>query len=414
MGTTVKGEQTMDVYLGDAHVGFLGQGADARPEFEYLPAWRAQGWPLSVSLPLRPDADPVKVSNWFRQLLPDPDVCRRIGRRVDVSVANDVALLEILAGDAPGGVHLYRGGSSAGGKGRVYRPLNEHELHELVSLALQRPLLAGVEDIHLLLSGDGDKLPLFCDGVRLYVPLGDSVSSHIVRFQPDLASEELEIEAFCMMLARVMGLPVVDCSLRDGVDRLLLVERFDRVLRNGFAQRLHQESFCQALGLAPGLRYEHEGGASLGDCFGLLRRYSTCPARDIKALLDWVVFTTLIRDGASHAGRLALLLSAEGPRLAPFSGLRCGSWQAEGRAAMAIGGCYEYEALGERHWRALAEETGIHYRLIRQRLCLLADRILPASRSAAETFRRRHGECRGVGRVIGTIMSAVASFPWLK
>ena len=414
MGRTMTGVQSSDVFLGDAHVGFLAQGDDGHLRFEYQSDWCVRGWPLSISLPLRSAPDPVKATNWFRQLLPDPDVCRRIADHIDVSLANEGGLLKELAGDAPGSIHVAHGVGDNNGEGSSYRPLNEHELHELLFLTQQRPLLAGVENVHLLLAGSGDKLPLFCDGVRLYVPLGDSFSSHIVRFQPDLASEALENEAFCMMLARAMGLPVVDCQLRDGVDRLLLVERIDRAVRDGQVQCLHQETFCQALGLPPGRFFEQEGGASLKDCFELLRHYSIRPAVDIRALLDWVIFTTLIGASGSHAGRLALLLSADGPYLAPFSGICCTIWRSGGRAAMAIGGCYEYEALGERHWRVLAEETGIHFRLIRQRLCLFADRLLPAGRATAETFRRQYGESHSLGQIIATLMSAAGTLSWLK
>ncbi len=408
------GRYVVGVCLGDEPIGLLGHDDGGLLDFDYLPQWREAGQPLSVSMPLTQELDPVRVSNWFRRLLPDPDVCRAMGHYLDISLANDAGLLAALGGDAPGAITMTPGPGYTPGSARAYRPLNEHELHELLILAIQRPLLAGVEDVRLLLAGNGWKLPLFCDGVRLYVPLGCSVSSHVVRFQPDLASGMLENEAFCMQLARAMGLPVVDCRLRDGVDRILLVERFDRRVCDERVVRLHQESFCQALGTAPGRVFEQEGGPSLGDCFALLRRCSIRPAADIKALLDWVIFTALIRASACHAGRLALLLSPRGPRLAPFSGLRTGGPGSTSRAAMGIGGCYDYASLGEAHWRSLATETGIHFRLVRQRLWFYADRILPTSRAVAESFRRQYGECRSVGQIIGTLMSAVGKLDWLN
>jgi len=41
----------------------------------------------------------------------------------------------------------------------------------------------------------------------------------------------------------------------------LLVERYNRLIdAQGHRQRLHQEDFCQALGVVPEMKYENEGG----------------------------------------------------------------------------------------------------------------------------------------------------------
>lgn len=52
----------------------------------------------------------------------------------------------------------------------------------------------------------------------------------------------------------------------------LLVERYDRVLKDDAQhqpqlQRLHQEDFCQALGVVPELKCQNEGGPGLAQCF---------------------------------------------------------------------------------------------------------------------------------------------------
>ena len=48
-------------------------------------------------------------------------------------------------------------------------------------------------------------------------------------------------------------------------------------------ERLHQEDFCQALGIVSETKYQKEGGPSLKQCFGLLREVSSTP------VVDWRV-----------------------------------------------------------------------------------------------------------------------------
>ena len=52
---------------------------------------------------------------------------------------------------------------------------------------------------------------------------------------------------------------------------MLIVERFDRRwASDGWLMRLPQEDFCQALGVAPALKYEVHGGLGIADCMRLL------------------------------------------------------------------------------------------------------------------------------------------------
>lgn len=61
-----------------------------------------------------------------------------------------------------------------------------------------------------------------------------------------------------MALAMRLKLSVASTSIRRVADRVyLLVERYDRLRQpDGSLQRLHQEDFCQALGVAPEYKYQ--------------------------------------------------------------------------------------------------------------------------------------------------------------
>ncbi len=72
-----------------------------------------------------------------------------------------------------------------------------------------------------------------------------------------------------------------------GSTRYLQVLRYDRKsLDGGLLERIHQEDFCQALGIPPALKYQQEGGPNLKQCFGLVRSISAVPGPDVLHLFD--------------------------------------------------------------------------------------------------------------------------------
>jgi len=90
-------------------------------------------------------------------------------------------------------------------------------------------------------------------------------STHI--FKPEIAEypNTVENEAFCMRLAKRLGLSVADVqtTVMKG-RRLIIIERYDRIVqRDGTVERVHQEDFCQATGTPPENKYEEDGGPSL-------------------------------------------------------------------------------------------------------------------------------------------------------
>ena len=93
-----------------------------------------------------------------------------------------------------------------------------------------------------------------------------------------------------------------------GDRRFLLVERYDRVADpQGRIQRLHQEDFCQALGVIPEIKYQNEGGPDLAQCFELVRRVTWPNAPHVLRLLDYVTFNALMGNHDAHAKNFSLL-----------------------------------------------------------------------------------------------------------
>jgi len=90
-----------------------------------------------------------------------------------------------------------------------------------------------------------------------------------------------------MALAKKIGLTVPKVNIIKIPEEVHVVERYDRYYDElGTVHPIHQEDFCQAIGLMAETKYEVEGGPSLADCFALIDRFSSSPALDRKSLLN--------------------------------------------------------------------------------------------------------------------------------
>ena len=120
-----------------------------------------------------------------------------------------------------------------------------------------RPLLAGRIGLRLSLAGAQSKLPVVLVGDRVALPAPGQPTTHILK--PPIARfpATTENEALMMSLAAALGLPVAPATARITSGRpYLLVTRYDRRYdESGRAHRLHQEDFCQAMGIPPERRY---------------------------------------------------------------------------------------------------------------------------------------------------------------
>lgn len=387
----------LSVFLQDELIGNLRLDRRRRFTFQYDPAWigKPGALPLSISLRLREEPfDDDESRPFFANLLPEADIRRAVARRLGISEHNDFALLEAIGGECAGAVSVLPAGAPLSHEGR-YRALDEEELHDIVISLPARPFLAGEDGLRLSLAGAQNKLPVYVDNDRICLPMGSYPSSHILKPPIRDLPHTVENEAFCMTLAGRLGLPVPFANIRQGKDTLYLVDRYDRKRdATGKLARLHQEDFCQALGVPPDQKYESEGGPSLNRCFSLLRDYSIRPALDQKHLLNWVVFNYLIGNADAHAKNISLLLTSDGPALAPFYDLLCTGVYKEltDKLSMKIGGENRPEWIQSRHWERLSGDVMIKPRLVMSTLHGMAERITGISKGLAEEFRGTYGE----------------------
>ncbi|MDH5728857.1 MAG: type II toxin-antitoxin system HipA family toxin, partial [Gammaproteobacteria bacterium] len=265
---------------------------------------------------------------------------------------------------------------------------------QLIQAIPTRPLLAGEAGIRLSLAGAQNKLPIRYRNGQVSLPYGRAASTHIIK--PAITHYESSVmnEWFCMRLAKLMDLPVPDVLIIGTETPVYCVERYDRIIvTDEHVERLHQEDFCQALGVAADVKYEKEGGPSLRDCFGLIRSASIQPAKDLNTALKWVVFNYLIGNADAHAKNIALLLTQQGPRLAPFYDLMCTAIY-EGlsdRLAMKIGNEDRPDWVIERRWNDMANDLEIDYKLVRRLLAAMSHKITNVAAQLQDHCSSRYG-----------------------
>lgn len=384
--------RTLDVYVGDDIVGQLVQDDGGQMLFGYAETWlnKPGAVSLSQSLPLRNERFKTQECRaFFAGILPEEAKREIIAGNLGISARNDYAMLERIGGECAGAVTFVPAGGALPERSYDYRRLSDKELAGILRELPRRPLLAGDEGIRLSLAGAQDKVAVRIEQGEVSVPLGGAPSTHILKPAVERFEGVVFNEALCMELAAAAGLPAAGVETRnaDGVD-FLVVERYDRHHRESAGaeptlERLHQEDFCQALGIVSEMKYQKEGGPSLKQCFALLRDVSSAPVIDLARLLDAVIYNYLVGNNDAHGKNFSLLYrqlekGGRETRLSPLYDIVSTVYYPElsRNMAMKIGGEYSSEKIAARDFEKLAEEAGLGRALVRRRVPELADTVM--------------------------------------
>jgi serine/threonine-protein kinase HipA len=410
----------LDVYLHEYLVGLLEQDDRGDINFQYAESWLAapNTIPLSQSLPFRTEPfSRRECAGFFGGILPEGEKREVIARNLGVSARNDFAMLAEIGGECAGAVTFIPSGTGLPPEGNSYRLLTDAELAQTLRRLPRRPLLAGEEHMRLSLTGAQDKLAVRIDRDQLFLPLDGAPSTHILKPAIELYPGIVRNEWLCTKLARAVGLPAANVEMRvvEEID-YLAVERYDRSQEAPAGlERIHQEDFCQAMGLIPENKYQAEGGPSFSTCVELLRQACTTPAVEILRFTDAFIFNFLVGNNDAHGKNFSLLYMGWPGHplrtsLAPLYDLVCTGYypQLSPRMAMKIGGEYRPDRVYPRHLEELAAQAKLNKSALKRRAAELARLTLsrlpdvtPQDRLAeeiAEFIRRR---CQHVVEMFG-------------
>ena len=383
----------LDVYLHDALAGQLVQGKGGVLSFAYDGAYvEGSNSALSISMPLQEQSyDGTEVRAFFSGLLPDDIVRHRLAKYLGVSEKNPFSLLEVIGGECAGALSLYpKGDKPSAAKAADIEVLDDQSLKEILDLLRRRPLLAGDDGLRLSLAGAQDKIAVGMKDGKVALVKGHTPTTHILKPLVEDIKDSVHNEVFCMRLAAMMGIDVPSVEIRWlGDTPYFLIERYDRIKTGtGKIQRLHQEDFCQAMGIMPDIKYEREGGPSVADCQTVLRENSTQPAADNLRFLERVIFNYLIGNADAHGKNFSLLYKNKRPQLAPTYDLLCTKVYPDlsVRMAMKIGEKYKPDDVFLRHWKRLIPDTKAAHKNLGNQLVKMADNCVENSENLRSKF----------------------------
>lgn len=394
----------LDVWLHGRPIGVLTAMASDTMRFEYV----ADDAPvLSLSLRERRQEGP-HVRHWFANLLPEGEARVLAAQQHGIGVADDFGLLAALGRECAGAVALLPRGEAppAADEAVEFEPLALDRIDAWIA-APRRGRLGGEAPMRLSLAGAQFKAAVlrFDDGT-LALPLNGAPSSHILKIPDRDLPDIVTLEALGMRLAAATGLRVAPVELLPTATPSLLVARYDRrSLGNGRYARIHQEDFCQALGIAPEQKYEERGGPGLATVFAHLRRWGADPAR-LPRLLDWTVFNAILGNADAHAKNISLLHGEDGTiGLAPAydlvpSGMIAGI---DRGLAMRIGAATTIDAVTAADWEALADEIGISKTMVARTRTQLAARVADGIDSVCDRLADEGAQSDVLERAAATI-----------
>jgi len=307
--------------------------------FKYANAWLSdpESYALSPSIPLTSDElidqSSIRPIQWyFDNLLPEEGQRILLARDAHVSNADAFGLLMAYGAESAGSLTLMPEFSreQAGGA----RPLSDVDLEKRLK-DLPRVALSHGAAKRMSHAGAQHKLAVISRDGALFEPEGSMPSTHILKPNHDDATYPHFVinEFFVMKLAERLGLSVPRVHRRYVPSPVYIIDRFDRVARNGTMERLHAIDACQLLGIDRTFKYQQ------GSVETLALLTSRCRNKILskRKIFEWLVFNVLVGNTDSHLKNLSFITTHEGISLAPHYD-------------MLSTACYETRAFGGETW----------------------------------------------------------------
>jgi serine/threonine-protein kinase HipA len=351
----------LGVWLYGVRVATLHDGPQGRLTMQWQPEatrrWPVNSTVLSVLLPLVPSRPPhpLRVRAFFAGLMPEGDARVHLALEAGVEADDVFGMLAAYGRDVAGALVVQTHGQLPGDGPGQLRPMTPEGVRRRLELADSNvaPLgvVAGVTSLSL--AGMQPKIALHRTPDGAWMECRDgAASTHIIKpgRPPGSATADLiHNEAYCLRLARRLGLTTVTADVEDFDGReALVVSRYDREVTVDGVRRIHQEDCAQMLGLNtddPMRKFQYgRQMPSLKHIAGVLElEYASQ-----EPLLALTTFNVAIGNTDAHAKNHSVLHLEDGTlTLAPAYDVSPHRHyeQSGGRSAMDVNGMFGIDAL---------------------------------------------------------------------
>lgn len=324
----------LDIYLEglDIPIGQLTGKDDKSLGFSYSPEAVKANIQLSVSLPIAQEPFPDhRARGFFANLLQENNSLDQVMAKHRIDRDDIAGLLYHVGRDCPGAISCVPSGEKPakmpGNLHEDYDAISDKDLGDIVINLRDRRRLGDTQNDPSPLAGVQGKIAvtkLETGEFGLPEPGSGAPTTHIIKVPKRDEESLVAREAALMALAaKTLPMPVANVqAVEISGCKTLLIERFDRKIENGNIYRVHQEDFCQALSLAPNLKYERNGNqdhkfsaAGMSHILG----ETDVPLISRTNLIALSVFNLAVGNTDNHAKNHAILYPALGrkPVLAP-------------------------------------------------------------------------------------------------
>lgn len=343
---------------------------------------------LSQSLPLKDEEfTPDQCYGFFEGLLPEGQRRSELAMSLHVSSGNIYELLRKVGGDCAGAIQIIDPESPTPNKVKVSNEyLNEEEIFN----CLTRYDFSDKKGYRRLsLAGAQDKCPMIVhednNQYKYILPHHDSPSTHILKIGSDRFPNLVENEAYLLLLANKLNLtslfPKIDFQYKTPI---LILERYDRILKKTKIERIHQEDFAQALGLSSIEKYNSEGGPGAKELFSIIRKTSM-PGPNLIKMLEYIIFQILIGNDDGHAKNYSLLYIDNKTILAPLYDTVCTRiYDLERILQPSIGGETRLDFLEKKHINSFIKDIGFSESIAKKQILKFIDQFHETVKSNPE------------------------------
>jgi serine/threonine-protein kinase HipA len=397
------------------HLGF--DSREDRYSFQYEQAWRERRTAFSLSPHILHTGEAPAagaVHRFLGNLLPEGRALEVASVMYQMSKDNIFGLIRMLGKEPVGALSFAHFEESQEPPAHQEEPIRREIPYEELSERIRErdtiPFPVWDQKVRLSVAGYQDKLQVMVEGSKLSLADGSLSSTHILKPESRNANTPFMVanEHYCMTLADAIGLRTAAVSIRRIPEPILLIKRFDRVVRTAADNpdqiesvgRLHIIDGCQALDLPSQFKYERNfghtqdvrnirEGVSFEKLFSLQPHFEQ-PAQTRTFMLRWAILQLLIGNSDAHGKNISFFQRRIRIEPAPLYDLvsvnaYTDNENVEQEMAMAYGDAFLLEEITPFELALFAKSTGTRPALLARELIRMASAALKFAPVLAES-----------------------------